>query len=124
MDEAVKRWLNSAKRNIEVADDMYKSKHYDWCLFMWHLALEKVIKARVAELGETVPLIHNLVTLCRVAKIDLCDDEKKELSEINTYNTEARYEEIKLAMYKKATKKYADEWLNICKRYYKKFREV
>lgn len=116
--------MDGAKRNKKLADDLFRIKHYDWCLFVWHLVLEKQIKARIIQTGENVPLIHNLVALCRIAKIKLIDEEKKELSEVNTYNVEARYEEIKQALYKKATKKYTEKWIGVCKIYYKKFKSI
>ena len=117
----IKIWTDGAKRNKRLADDLYKIKHYDWCLFIWHLVLEKQIKAKIIQMGGDVPLIHNLVALCRIVKIRLSDGEKKELSEVNSYNVEARYEEIKQALYKKATKKYTENWVRICEKYYKKF---
>lgn len=119
--ERVKFWLESARRNVVVAEDNFKMGHYDWCLFMWHLALEKVMKSIILRNDQQIPFIHNLVLLSRAAEIDLSEDEKMELSEVNTYNVEARYEEIKLALYEKATKQYTEQWVKICKKYYKKF---
>ena len=114
-------WRKSAKRNFTDANDFFKSKHFDWCLFVWGLALEKVVKAKIVEVGEEVPLIHNLVTLCKIAKIELSEKDKINLSEINTYSVEARYEETKSALYYKATKGYTEEWSKICNEFYKRF---
>jgi len=50
-EERVKSWLESAGRNVVVAEDNFKMGHYDWCLFMWHLALEKLLKARLLRKG-------------------------------------------------------------------------
>ena len=44
-DQRVGYWLESVKRNREVAKDNFKLKHYDWALFLWHLAIEKTLKA-------------------------------------------------------------------------------
>lgn len=120
-EEKAKIWKENANRNVGDAKDFFKIKHYDWSLFVWSLALEKIIKARIVELQKEVPLIHNLITLCKVAEIELTEAEKMELSEVNTYNIEARYEEIKSALYKKATKEYAEKWVRICEDYYNKF---
>jgi HEPN domain-containing protein len=120
-ENKVKIWRESAKRNSSDARDFLKSKHFDWCLFVWGLALEKIIKSQIVEIDEEVPLIHNLVTLCKIAKIKLSEDDKMKLSEINTYNIEARYEEIKSALYRKATKDYTQKWSEICSEFYNKF---
>lgn len=122
--EMVRMWMDGARRNANVASDSFKMKHYDWCLFFWHLVLEKTIKARIVQQSREVPWVHNLIVLCEKAKINLIEEEKKKLAEINTFNVEARYETIRYALYKKATKEYAIKWVKICKKFYKKFGEL
>ena len=39
--EMIKNWLLKSEKDVETAKDLYKTKHYDWCLFIWHLAIEK-----------------------------------------------------------------------------------
>jgi len=122
--ERVKIWVNGAKRNKKLVGDLYRLKHYDWCLFMWHLVLEKLLKAGITRRDKVAPLVHNLVSLSKIAGLELTDNEKRELSEINTYNVQARYGEYKSALYRKAKKKYTDKWVGICKKYFKKFGEI
>ncbi|HEX9972827.1 MAG TPA: HEPN domain-containing protein [bacterium] len=43
--EYVAYWCESAQHDLESAESMLESGRYDWCLFVGHLALEKMIKA-------------------------------------------------------------------------------
>lgn len=121
--QVVKRWLDSAKRNVSDAKANFKVKRYDWSLFIWHLAIEKVIKAIYLSKGIQFPYIHDLSRL--VDKLNLKVDEsmKDDLDEITTFCTEARYDDVKYALYKKATEKYSKIWVNKCEKYYKFFRK-
>jgi len=77
--ETIRMWMDGAKRNVKVANDSFKMKHYDWCLFFWHLVLEKTIKARIVQQNGEVPWVHNLIVLCKKSEIDLAEEEKKKL---------------------------------------------
>jgi len=45
IDEHIKYWLDSAAHDLDVAESLFESGKYDWCLFIGHLVLEKVLKA-------------------------------------------------------------------------------
>ncbi|PIQ69852.1 DNA-binding protein, partial [Candidatus Shapirobacteria bacterium CG11_big_fil_rev_8_21_14_0_20_40_12] len=49
------------------------------------------------------------------AGIELTEEQKQDFKEITSYNIEARYDDIKLSFYKKATKEYALKWAKKCK---------
>lgn len=108
-------------RHIATANSLYDSGHYDWALFMWHLALEKTLKARMITQNKDRLYIHDLLRLATAADLDLTPDEIDELTEINSFNIEARYDDFKTAFYLKATKQYADQWKSISMKLYKKF---
>lgn len=119
--DIVSKWLENSKKNIIVATDMYRLGHYNWCLFMWHLAIEKAIKAYLAKQDKEIPYIHDLNKLSNYAGIDFNGanlTKKEELDEISGYNLEARYEDYKYDFYKKATKEYADIWVPKCENIY------
>ena len=119
-EEAAKLWLEGEKRDKKMAEDVFEMRHYDWALFFWQLTLEKALKALLTQKDKTILLIHDLLKLAMKAELELTETEKDELREITTFNTEARYENEKYAFYKKATRKYADVWVKICKKMYKK----
>jgi len=121
-EEKVSFWLKGAKKDKKAAKVMYQSKHYDWCLFMWHLVLEKTLKAKIASLDKPNPFIHNLVRISKIAGIKINEEEFDQLSEISTFNLNARYSEYKYNFYKKCNKSYTDKWLKICHSCFTKFR--
>lgn len=116
--EALIYWVNQSERDIQTATDLYATKHYDWCLFIWHLAIEKILKALIIKKDKPLLYIHDLGRLAQTAGLTLTSDFKKQLNEITNYNMEARYDSIKSAFYKKATKQYATEWVKICQTIY------
>lgn len=101
-------WRKSANKNWQTAKSLLKLKHYDMCLFCCHLALEKYLKGFIVAANKIhPPYIHDLNRLAEIAKLNVPEMVKKELEEITKFNVQARYDDIKLAFYKKATKKFA-----------------
>ena len=98
--------------------DLFKLKHYDWSLFVWHLAIEKILKAKIVSLNKVVIYTHDLTRLAKEAKIPLDENLTAQLNEITTFNIEARYDDYKLSFYKKADKRYAGKWSKICQDIY------
>lgn len=119
--EVMAVWTDGASRDKKMAQDAYKTKHFDWSLFFWQLVLEKTLKAVLVSREKEIIWTHNLVLLAKKSDIVLTEEEKKELNEITTFNIEARYENIKSEFYLKANKKFADKWVLICDKFYKKF---
>lgn len=117
-EEATSYWFESAKKNIEVAKDNFSLKHYDWSLFFWHLAIEKVIKGLITQHEKIPPPIHRLDKLALLAKIELTPEQIDQLKEISSFNLEARYDDYKHAFYKKATKEFSLKWISICEWFY------
>lgn len=108
--EAINYWLESAKRDKETALDMFRSGHYNWSLFLWHLVIERTIKALMVKNGKEILPVHDLVRLAEAAELNLSEEQKAILREMTTFNIEARYDDYKEQFYKKATRKFALEW--------------
>lgn len=112
-------WKISARRSWKTALDLYKTKHYDACLFFSHLAIEKSLKGLIVKrTHKTPPYIHDLARLANLAKIDLLDKQIQELRTITTFNIASRYDEVKLAFYKRCTPKFTKKYLTISRRWY------
>ena len=120
-EELITFWHQGALQNRLEALDNFKIKHYNWSLFIWHLALEKLLKAQITKHNQTIPWVHNLAVLCEHASIKLTKEEFSWISEINSFNLNTRYDDYKLAFYKKATEEYTQKWINTCERLFKKF---
>lgn len=117
--EFIKFWQDSSKKSLKTAEDLFKLRHYDWCLFFCHLTLEKILKGLVVKATGDHPFpIHNLEKLAQQANLDLTEDQTAELNEITTFNIQARYDDIKLSFYKKATKSYSQKFLEKTKEWH------
>ena len=107
-------WQKSAERDWQIALDLFKTKHYDACLFFCHLTLEKLLKSLVIKAtDEPAPYIHDLTKLANLANLDLSTEQIKNLKIINQFNIAGRYDNIKHEFYKLCTKEYADKYLSI-----------
>lgn len=115
----IKNWLLKAEKDVETAKDLYNTKHYDWCLFIWHLAIEKALKAKILSLNKPIIYVHDLNRLANETNIVFDKGQVINLNEITSFNLEARYDDYKLSFYKKTNKEYADKWTQICKSIYK-----
>ncbi len=85
-------WLKTAEEDFEVGRHLIKFDKIRHGLFFINLALEKILKACLCKnLGKTPPKIHNLPRLAEMAGINLDDEQKVMLTEINEFNLEGRY---------------------------------
>ncbi|MFH1452867.1 MAG: HEPN domain-containing protein [Armatimonadota bacterium] len=105
-------WLESAKHDLKTAEVLFENKKYDWCLFIGHLIIEKVLKAFYIKKNHKMPpKIHKLEVIAE-KEIDF-------LKEINNFNIEARYPNGKLEFYKLCTKNFTREYFGKIKELYK-----
>lgn len=106
----------SAERDWKMAQKLFRSKDYSYCLFFCHLALEKLIKSvLVAKTDKAAPFTHNLARLAERAEIPLNKTTEENLVEISDFNVAGRYDDEKFAFYKKCTKPYTEKYFNITK---------
>ena len=118
-EDMIKYWLESAKRDKQTAKILFESKRYHHCLFFCHLLLEKTLKALVVKTADQAPpWTHDLLKLAQVAQIPLSRSLKRDLKEINSFNIQARYNDIKFQFYQKATKKYTEKYFKGCLKIY------
>ncbi len=60
-ERGIEYWLTSAQHDLEAAEALYEKGKYDWCLFLGHLVIEKVLKAfYVRDNHELPPKSHKL----------------------------------------------------------------
>lgn len=85
---------------------------FPYCLFMCHLAIEKLLKALiVAQTHNHAPYTHNLIELATKSGKEFSGAQKKLLAELNEFNLEARYPDWKRVFYKTATQEFASNYL-------------
>lgn len=112
--KSIKGWQAGGHHDRDVARSLLQNKHYDWSLFIFHLALEKLLKALTVQAEATPPPIHKLVRLSEIANLELTSERREWLAEITEFNIEARYDDDKLSFYKKATSEYTKQWHERC----------
>ena len=94
-------WVESAKHDLDVAEILFRNKKYDWCLFIAHLVIEKMLKSfYVKNVDVLPPRIHDLVRLADRAKVEFDEDTLEFLDAVNTFNLSTRYPDEKLKFYK------------------------
>ena len=113
-------WINSANHDLDVAETLFHSGKYDWCLFIAHLVLEKILKGfYVKNIGELPPRTHDLVRMANMAKIEFDEDTLEFLDAVNTFNISTRYPDEKLTFYKMCTSDFTEEHFQRIKEIYK-----
>ena len=125
-DEHIKYWQKSAQHDLESAEIIFNSGRYDWCLFIGHLALEKILKALFVDRNDNTipPKIHNLVRLAELSKIELNDDQKFLLDKINDFNIQIRYPDYNLEFYKRCNAEFTSTHLSKIKEFYSWFNSL
>ncbi|MDO9399748.1 MAG: HEPN domain-containing protein [bacterium] len=119
INEQINYWEKSAERNLKTALSLFKTKHYDACLFFCHLTLEKLLKGLVVkQIKKAAPYIHDLERLTLLIKLSFTKDQIENIKIISEFSLAGRYDDEKFAFYKKCTKKYTEKYLNISKELY------
>ena len=119
LDKETTYWLKSAEHDLDVAEALYEKGKYDWCLFIGHLVIEKVLKAfYVKDNQELPPKIHKLDVIAAKTKLALTLKEVDFLREINQFYIEARYPDERLTFYKLCTKEFTEKYFRAIKDLY------
>lgn len=109
----IESWINGSEKDFATMNDMYKTNHYDWALFMGHLTLEKLLKALYLKtMGKHPPMTHDLRRLTEGMSLSLTEDRKILLDSISRFNIRARYDDYKQSFYKLCTVEFTDEWIS------------
>ena len=120
IEEHIAYWIEGSERDLKSAESNFQSGNYDWCLFIGHLVLEKMLKALYVKniKGKTPPRIHNLIRLSSLAKIELNPEVKSFFDEVNDFHLETRYPDYKKEFYKMANNEFTKMKFNKIKEYY------
>ena len=92
----IEYWSKSSDEDFAAAQSLLEKGHLRHSLFFAHLAIEKMLKAKVTlQTKDIPPRIHNLVRLAGIANLDLDSDQLEFLREFNLYQLEGRYPDSK-----------------------------
>ncbi|MFH1051412.1 MAG: HEPN domain-containing protein [bacterium] len=113
IQEQINYWLSSAESDLAVAERLFASRDYHWCLYIGHLVLEKALKAYFCFINnETPPRLHDLVKLAKLSNLELNDEQTEFYLRVTDFNIESRYPDRKFGFYKMATLDYTDNNFN------------
>ena len=112
IEDHILYWLDSAAHDWDTAESLFSTGKYDWCLFISHLVLEKILKAIFVQdnNNKLPPKTHNLIKLAENTHIDLTEDQKTFLDEVNDFNLEVRYPQFKNEFHKKCTQPFTERY--------------
>ncbi len=87
-------WRNGADEALEVAHILWEKDKTPEAMFFTHLALEKILKARVIlKTADLPPRIHNLVRLAEITAVPFTSEQMTFLRGMNAYQMQGRYPE-------------------------------
>lgn len=116
IDEHIEYWVKTADHDLATAESLFKSEHFDWCLYIGHLVLEKILKAHyVKQHKATPPKIHDLIRLVQNLEIDFTNEQLLFLDKVKDFHIEARYPDDKLKFYNLCTKDFTEINFNMIK---------
>ncbi|MBI3914617.1 MAG: HEPN domain-containing protein [Chloroflexi bacterium] len=105
-------WIAGSRYDIETAKHMYKTGRYIYVIFMCHLAIEKLLKAVVAESQEKhPPFTHDLYDLIERAGLEIPAKHRRIIAQLNELSIATRYPEDFAAMLKDFPKKVSLDYL-------------
>ncbi|OGI78647.1 hypothetical protein A3C57_01890 [Candidatus Nomurabacteria bacterium RIFCSPHIGHO2_02_FULL_33_12] len=110
-------WMESSKKDFEVANGLFKLKHFPQALFFCHLSLEKLLKGLIVKhTKENPPFSHDLEKLAILTGFEISKKYFNILNEISSFNIAGRYGDEKFEFYKKFNKKdIVEKYLNLTK---------
>jgi HEPN domain-containing protein len=86
-------WKDGAVKDLAFAGRLLnRDGEVLYGLFFVHLTLEKIIKSHVCkQTSEIPPRTHNLLTLAKLGKLILTQEQSDFLGKMNLYNIQGRY---------------------------------
>ncbi len=90
----VQKWIDQASYDLETARAMLDSGRYLYVVFCCQQAVEKMIKAVIAQVsGEMPPRIHNLIQLAERAGLEPDAQQALLMRELSELYVQSRYPE-------------------------------
>ena len=118
MNSIVRNWVATANYDLRTAEAMYKAGRYLYVVFMCHLAIEKMLKAILAQRypEDVPPKIHNLINLAQRTEITLPENLRDFFQRIDNVSVATRYPEDLRTLSKEFNQNTAKQILTDTKR--------
>ena len=121
MQKISEKWLERAGYDLKTAEAMLNARRYLYVAFMCQQALEKILKAIIAENGGNILRTHNLVRLAELAEVysEINEDGRDFLADLTPFAIEARYGDYRSKLSEIVNRKKAQDYLDKTKKVYK-----
>lgn len=112
-EKLISYWIGSSDRDFKAMKDLFEKGHFTWSLFVGHLVIERLLKAYyVKKIDTHPPLIHDLLRIAEISRLELTDEQQDWLDTISAFNIKARYDDVKLKFYRKCSRDFAELWID------------
>ncbi len=112
IEKLVKHWNDASDKDFETMQHLFQSKDFHWALFMGHIVMERLLKAKVVKTIQAhAPFTHDLTRLAKLSAINFSNEHLDWLDTITTFNLNARYDSYKKEFYLKCTPAFTFEWI-------------
>ncbi len=92
MRSEVKNWLASADYDLGAAKHMLEGGRYLYTIFMCHLCIEKLLKAKVAESRQELPpRTHDLKHLLSLTTLEPTNEHERFIAVLSNLSVTTRY---------------------------------
>ena len=111
MDRLVKHWVERAEYDLETAKVMLNAARYLYVAYTCQQAIEKILKAIIAQKNKENLPIHNLNRLAEIAELkdEITPEQFNFLAELTPYCIEARYGDYKESLSEIIDKEKAED---------------
>lgn len=115
--EIVKKWLERVEYDLQTAEAMHETRRYIYVLFMCQQAIEKCLKALLANNDSEILPYHNLRRLAEQAGVieEIEQDSLKKFDFLSQYYINARYKEDIQQLSKGVTTDVSREFIEFAK---------
>lgn len=110
--------MKQADYDLATAVDMFKAGRYIYCVFMCHLAVEKILKSiYVRKNNQNPPKTHDLSYLCETIQISLPENLNNFIDDLNELSVPTRYPDYLAKILKEYRKKETETILLLSKKF-------
>ena len=72
IEKTINHWINSSDRDYKTMIHLFESKDYQWALFIGHLVIERLLKAKIVkDTSHHAPFIHGSEKTFKSNQIDI-----------------------------------------------------
>jgi HEPN domain-containing protein len=111
-ENIVNHWISNSDKDFETMNHLFETKDFHWSLFIGHLVIEKLLKAKIVKVtNEHPPFSHDLRRLAKLTGLSFNEEHLRWLDTITSFNLNARYDNYKQEFYLKCTHEFAAVWI-------------